>query len=1052
MKFKIPIIFLMIILISDIAYSGTTGKISGRIIDAETGMPLPGVNVIIEGTNIGAATDGDGYYTILNIRPGNYTLKASMIGYTPEKVTKVLVRSDLTTTVNFKMTTKVIKSKEVVVIATAPVVVKDIAGSHQTISAKEVESLPVTSVGEVLDLQAGVSSDFSIRGDNEGQALFRVDGISMRDARSNQPITDIPLSAVQEISVQKGGFNAEYNDVRSGVINVVSKEGSPDKYSGTLTFKIKPPAPKHFDISPYDPNSYWLRPYLDDEVAWTGTKNGVWDEYTQRQYPQWDGWNAFAQKTLQDDDPTNDLTPEAAQKIFKWQHRKQGEITKPDYYIDGGFGGPVPFVSKALGNLRFYASFKSRRDMYLMKLSRDAFINQSAMLRLTSDLKPSMKLTFMGLYSEVSATNANRLGNTSFLKSTWGVANTINTSSFTVPWRIFTNDYFAPTKRFSHTLSAKFTHVLDSKTFYEIRLLLVGRKYFTGPGRPRNHDKKYQIFDGYFLDEAPFGFEREALYSVEGTLGMGGSVSTSRDYSRTSTYSARFDFEKQFDRHNQIKTGAELKYEDINLQFGSVNYFLPEGNIWSNIKQQPLRGTIYFQDKIEFEGWISNIGLIAEYSDPNGKWYNVSLYDRDFFSQNYNPKLDSKFKTKKAKSVFTLSPRISVSHPITDVSKLYFNYGHYRQMQTAENLYRIQRNNNNKLARIGNPSLPLAKTVSYELGFDQALLDTYLLRLSAYYKDITEQEKYVRFISFDDKVNYRKLTNNSYEDIFGFEMELTKMRGKWLTGNINFEYRVGTSGYFGALKNYEDKAKQREYLRHNPKQEKPRPRPIFKSYFDVHTPIDFGPKLLGQNLLSDWHFTFIGRWQAGKWLTWNPNNLPGIKYNVQRKSYYNVDLKVTKIFQLNKDIDLKFFADFNNLFNFRHFSFLSFRDVHDRNYYMQSLHLPEKIAGKLGYNNIPGNDKPGDYRLPNVKFVPMEWINNTKDLPSTFQPNPRAIYYEGSTKKYFQYINNEWKEVEQSRIDKILKDKAYIDMPNQTYFTFLNPRSIFFGITINYRF
>jgi outer membrane receptor protein involved in Fe transport len=1051
MKLKIFLIFFLSLLLNSVLFSGTTGKISGRVIDAETGMPLPGVNVIIVGTTTGAATDAEGYYTILNIRPGQYTVKASMIGFTPQSVTKVLVRSDLTTVVNFKMTTEVITSEEVVVVASAPVVIKDLAGSHQSISAKEVEALPVTSVGEVLELQAGVSSDFSIRGDGQGQVLFRVDGISMRDGRSNQPISDIPLSAVQEISVQKGGFSAEYNNVRSGVVNVVSKEGSPDKYSGTLTFKIKPPTPKHFDISPYDPNSYWLRPYLDDDVAWTGTNNGVWDEYTQRQYPQWGGWNAFAQKTLQDDDPTNDLTPEAAQKIFKWQHRKQGDITKPDYYIDGGFGGPVPFISKALGNLRFYASFKSQKDMYLMQLSRDAFTNQSVMLRLTSDLKPSMKLTLMGLYGEVSATNANRSGNTSFLKSTWDVANTINTSSFTVPWRIYTNEYFAPTKRFSNTLSAKLTHVIDPKTFYEVQLLMVGRKYFTGPGRARDHDKKYEIFDGYFVDEAPYGFERDAVFSVEGTLGMGGAVSTSRDYSKTTTYSARIDFEKQLDRHNQIKAGAELTYEDLELEFGSVNYFLPEGNIWSSIKQQPLRSTLYFQDKIEFEGWISNVGLIAEYSDPNGKWYNVSLYDRDFFSQNYDPNLDSEFKTKTAKGTLTLSPRISVSHPITDVSKLYFNYGHYRQMQTSENLYRVQRDNNNKLARIGDPSLPLAKTVSYELGFDQALLNNYLIRVSAYYKDITEQELYARFISFDDKVNYRRLTNNSYEDIFGVEVDLTKMRGKWLTGNVNFEYRVGTSGYFGALENYEDPAKQRDYLRKNPVQQKPRPRPILKSYFDLHTPVDFGPKALGQNLLSDWHFTFIGRWQAGAWTTWNPNNLPGIKYNIQNRSYYNVDLKITKVFPIG-DIDLKFFADFNNLFNFRHFSFLSFRDVHDRNYYMQSLHLPNEIAEDLGYNNIDGDDRPGDYRLPDVEFVPMEWISSTEELPSTFSPNSRAIYYEGATKRYLQYVNNEWKEVEQSRIDKVLEDKAYIDMPNQTYFTFLNPRSIFFGITINYRF
>ncbi|MEE9432409.1 MAG: carboxypeptidase-like regulatory domain-containing protein [Melioribacteraceae bacterium] len=1051
MKTKLFFIFSFLILFNSNVFPGTTGKISGRVIDAESGLPLPGANVIVEGTTIGAATDFDGYFSIINLSPNTYSLKISMIGFAPKKVTNILVRTDLTSKVNVQLSTESFTSEEVVVVAETPVVIMDLAGSHQTISGKDIESLPVTSVGEVLELQAGVEANFQVRGSSQGEILFRVDGISMRDGRSNQPITDIPLSAVQEISVQKGGFSAEYNNVRAGVVNVVSKEGSAEKYSGTLTFKIKPPTPKHFDISPYDADSYWLKPYLDNEVAWTGTNNGSWDEYKKRQFPQFDGWNSFSQKLLQDDDPTNDLTPEAAQKVFMWEHRKQGDITQPDYYIDGGFGGPVPFISKALGNLRFYTSFKREKDMYLMQLSRDAFINQSIMTRITAELKPSMKLTFMGLYGEILATNANRTGNTSFLSSAWGVANTINTSSFTVPWRIFTNDYYAPTSRFSTTLSAKLTHVLDPETFYEVQLLRVGRKYHTSPGRNRNSDKVNEIFDGYFLDEAPFGFERDALFSIEGTLGMGGAVSTSRDFSETTTYSARVDFVNQFDRHNQIKAGAEISYEDLQLEFGSVNYFLPEGNIWTSINREPIKGTVYFQDKIEFEGWISNIGLIGEYSDPNGNWFSAGLYDREFFSQDYDPNLEADFKNVKADALFTLSPRISVSHPITEDSKLYFNYGHYRQLQTSENLYRIQRDNNNKLARIGEPSLPLAKTVAYELGFDQAIANEYLVRVSAYYKDITDQELYARFVSFDDKVNYRKLTNNSYEDIFGVEVDLTKMRGKWITGNINFEYRVGTSGFFGNLENYENPALQRDYLRDNPVQNKPRPRPLLKSYIDIHTPTDFGPKIFDQNLFADWHFTFISRWRAGAWTTWNPNNLPGISFNVQNKSFYNVDLKITKVFPFG-DLDLKLFADFSNLLNVRHFSYLSYRDIHDKNFYMQSLHLPDDVAGDLGYNNIAGDDSPGDYRHPDVKFVPIEWINTTEELPSTFVASSRAIYYEGSTERYLQFINEEWQEVAQSKMDQILEDKAYIDMPNQTFFTFLNPRNVFFGITLNYRF
>ena len=141
--------------------------------------------------------------------------------------------------------------------------------------------------------------------------------------------------------------------------------------------------------------------------------------------------------------------------------------------------------------------------------------------------------------------------------------------------------------------------------------------------------------------------------------------------------------------------------------------------------------------------------------------------------------------------------------------------------------------------------------------------------------------------------------------------------------------------------------------------------------------------------------------------------------------------------------------DIYNLFNFKHFSGLSFHDSHDYDFYMKSLHLSASTADELGYGNIPGDDGPGDVRKQGVEYVPMEW---TASLDKISDPRANAIYYNASTEKYMQYLNNEWAEVSKSRIDKIKDDKAYIDMPNQTYFTFLNPRSTFFGLTINYNF
>ncbi len=1046
--FRIRPIFLVLMLLPFIVYAGTTGKIAGKVTDSESGEPLAGVNVFLEGTALGAATDIDGFYYIINVPPGTYNMQISFVGYADHIITNVEVAIDLTTKLDVDLRSEILTTESVVVMAERPVIQKDVAATQKIVTSADVQALPVTSITEALGLQAGITTGLGIRGSAANEALFVVDGISLRDSRTNDPITDIPLSALQELSVQSGGLGAEYTNMRSGVVNVVSRDGDKDSYSGVLTFRIRPPQQKHMGISPYDPMSFFHRPYFDPAVMWTGTGNGAWDEYTRRQYPDFDGWNAIAEQTLQNNNPSDDLTPEAAQRIFTWQHRKQGDIKDPDYYIDGGFGGPVPFISKSLGDLRFFASYKRDVSKYLIALTTDGIITDSYMLKLTSDLSNTMKLSLLGLYTQTEGTSLSGAGASGMFDSPWGIANAIDRIGFTNVWRVYTSIYWSKAKTEAHTIAATFKHVLNPSTFYEAKLTRVGKKYVTGPVPDRNLAKIYEIFPGYNADEAPVGFYADQIFSVEGRLAFGGAVSVGRDTTNLVTHSLEFDLTSQIDNYNQVKAGLKFFVDKLEMGFGQVNKFLPEGNSWTKIDQSPLRFSLYVQDKLEYEGFIANAGVIMDITDPNEKWYDVEPFDRRFFSEDFNEELEALFKTKDEKPQITFSPRLAISHPITENSKLFFNYGHYRQLSTAERLYRVQRDIREKLDYIGNPNMPLATTVSYELGYDQALFTDFLFRLSAYYKDISDQEYWVRYISSDGKINYYKITSQSYEDIRGFEVDLTKRAGRWVTGNVNFEYRVGTSGYFGRGTIYENPAEQRDYDARNPYQEKPRPQPRLKAYVDLHTPMDFGPDLLGQRVLSDWHFNFIPTWTGGSWFTWNPGNIAGIQYNVQWNDYFNVDLRITKVFPF-ENFDIKFIADITNLFNHKDFSGVSFEDNFDYEFYMKSLHLPEDVAGPLGYGNIPGDDNPGDYREEGVAYQPMEWV---RDVSTLTTPSERAIYYEARTKRFLEYRNNEWRQVDQGRLDQIIEDKAYIDMPNLTYFTFLNPRSAYLGVQLNFRF
>ena len=370
-----------------------TGKVSGLVIDTNTGESLIGANVMLAGTTLGAATDEEGYYHILSVPPGYYDIRVNMIGYGDKTITGVRVEIDLTAVIDVDLSIEAIEGEEITVEANQKLVKVDVASSQKSISSEKISEMPVSSVAEVVGLSAGVSG-LSVRGGSYNETQFMVDGLVLNDERTSEPTIGIPLSAIQDISLQTGGFGAEYRNARSGVINVVTKEGNKEGYSGSISYRQSPAGQKHFGMSPYDAGSFWFRPYLDDEVCWTGTNNGAWDEYQQRQYPSFDGWNSISEQTMADDDPENDLTPSGVKKLFTWEHRLNGAIRSPDVNIDAGFGGPVPFISSRFGNLRFFLSTLHEQDMYLYEVSSPGLYRQSYLLKLTSDLSDNSKLVY----------------------------------------------------------------------------------------------------------------------------------------------------------------------------------------------------------------------------------------------------------------------------------------------------------------------------------------------------------------------------------------------------------------------------------------------------------------------------------------------------------------------------------------------------------------------------------------------------------------------------------------------------------------------------------
>ncbi len=232
MKLIIATLFLLILFLPA-AYGGTTGKISGKVIDAQTKELPIGVNIVIVGTTLGASSDLNGDYYIINIPAGTYQLRASAVGYAPQTVTNVNVSADRTTQINFSLVPQGVELAGVDVIAVRPLVQKDLTSTTATVTSDQISALPLETVSDAVNLQAGVV-DGHFRGGRSNEVKYLIDGMSVNDVFSGDFELEADINTVQEIQVLSGTFNAEYGEALSGVVNEVTKTAR-DNYAGNFS-------------------------------------------------------------------------------------------------------------------------------------------------------------------------------------------------------------------------------------------------------------------------------------------------------------------------------------------------------------------------------------------------------------------------------------------------------------------------------------------------------------------------------------------------------------------------------------------------------------------------------------------------------------------------------------------------------------------------------------------------------------------------------------------------------------------------------------------------
>lgn len=727
------ILLIFFIILQSSIYAGGTGKIAGKVTDAETGEDLIGINVFIEGTSFGAATNIDGTYVINNIEPGVYSVVFSGVGYQKKIITNVRVSSDFTSSIDVKLSTEAIGLETVIVEATRPMVRKDLTSSQTSIDDSQIKSLPVESISQLLSMQAGItkgaSGELHIRGGRSTEISYNVNGVSAINPFDFGRTVQISTNAVQELSVVSGTFNAEYGNALSGVVNTITKEGG-SNYSGTI--------------------SYYTGDYISSST------------------------DVFF--NIDDIDPVNNQVVE-------------GTFGGPIPFLEENFSF---FISGRYNNDKGYL-YGIRQHTVFDSLSRDPNLANVLYLAQTGDnsivsMNPSedknltAKFTYKPIptikinYDVVYSNSEYQLYNNdshdykynpdaNYNRMEWGLINSLE---------------------YRHAVSnSTFFSLKGSYNIYDFKRYLYplldasGNEVSFNPGMSLaglHADPRYQPED------------KNNSYSSY--TFVSGGTQPEHYYQRSYTSAVKFDITSQITNQHEVKFGLNGKWDTMDFVFFDVlrnrsNYLTPtipnpvdqKGSI-DIYSRSPQQFSGYLQDKMEFTSMILNAGVRFDYFDAN------ALYAPDPFK----PTSD----LADAKGKFTFSPRLGISFPITDEGIIHFSYGHFYQLPPFRYLYTNPEFEDIDAEPVyGNANLNPEKTVTYEIGLQQQLNETIAFNVTGFYKDVRDLLA-IQEIRISSNQLYQKYVNKDYGNIKGitFSLSKRKMPDELLGASLDYTFQV----------------------------------------------------------------------------------------------------------------------------------------------------------------------------------------------------------------------------------------------------------------------
>jgi len=1034
------ILFIAIFLFVDSYLLAANGKIRGRVIDGKTGEPLISVNVVIThivlnngkavplNNSMGAATDANGYYFILDVPPGTYYLKASMIGYSAEIKKNIEVGEDRTIIANFRLEPSSIEVGQVVVTARKEIIKPDVSATQEVIGPQRLEQMPVTRVDEVLGMIKGVQlvsnaegNGLSIRGGSIRGTDIRLNGMSLRDPRTGNSYLALNATTIKKIQVITGGFEAKYGGIQSGLVNIITKNGQRDRYRFSFRADITPSNQKRFfGTNPWSKDS-WIYKVFAGKYAMHGVPVG--DTTVPNEFRNFKGWtnpSAWSDATV----PSRALDSLQKLNLWKAQHPLYNFANKPDVLYEGNLNGPfpgasIPILGEYAKRTTFLLGFKYENSQLAFPIGpRNNYVDWNAQLKLTSSFPNHLRVSLNGMFAKINtigggattsyggalvdmASSYNYFNSTP--SSIIRQASTLGGGSF---YQLFNKSRFQYYQQRYILGGVKLTQLVSNKAFYTVYLQMDYTDQNLSPFSmdTSRHSDYYYIYSDkakrtykfyvpeYGSPNSSTNFRYDA-YNMFALYGGAQRV----DSSHSLSIRFRGDFTAQLGLHHQIGVGFSAQYENMFVYTGTwlQSELAYSPDTWQYYSAKPLILGFYAQDKIEFEGMTLNAGFRVDYLNPMKKGFRVGFPLNDNYKNLWNqiyPNLPGtpysyerwlKYRNLLAnppgwpetadKIQVYLSPRLGVSFPITKSSKMYFNYGLFYQRPPTAFMYNLYVTQGG--VTLPTPGLLMGETISYEFGFEQMIINRFLLNITTYYKDVRNLPLSRTYVNYYEDNDVSEYYPDRFNDIRGVELRLERPIGKYITFNAMYDYMLISSGQVGVAVIYENRVKYRENLLRSPNISTTEPQPRANINLNLHSPVNFGPSLFGIKWLSNWQANFYFKWQAGGRILLNPEEPnPKNRFYANVVNRWNIDLLVSKMINTSFG-SLEFELIIKNLTNNK-WLIPSNMTQEQFSEYKTSLKTPDK----------GGNDEWGQYKS-NDNHIKIGWLEAPIFL------NPRRILF-----------------------------------------------------------